>query len=151
MDILEGGLDAPDVIELLRLHLESVRENPTPGGAHVLDRAGLKRADITFWSAWDGAELAGCCALKELDVAHGEIKSMRTAKAHLRRGVAAMLLKHILQEAQRRGYRRLSLETGSMEYFEPARRLYRKFGFRPGPPFTGYVEDPNSVFMTMEL
>jgi putative acetyltransferase len=86
-----------------------------------------------------------------LDAEHGEIKSMRTAKAYLRKGVAGMLLEHIISEAKRRGYRRLSLETGSMKYFEPAHRLYRKFGFRICPPFGGYVQDPNSLFMTREL
>jgi putative acetyltransferase len=82
---------------------------------------------------------------------HGEIKSMRTATAHLRKGVGGAVLRHILAEARRRGYRRLSLETGSMPYFHPAHNLYRKFGFKNCPPFAGYREDPNSMFMTMEL
>lgn len=112
---------------------------------------GLRRSEITFWSAWDGTELAGCGALKELDAHHGEIKSMRTASKYLRKGVATKVLQHIIAEAKRRGYRRLSLETGSMEYFEPARRLYTKFGFRNCAPFADYLEDPNSSFMTAEL
>ena len=93
----------------------------------------------------------GCGALKQLDPLHGEIKSMRTASAHLRTGVAAKLLQHILEEADRRCYRRLSLETGSMEAFVPAHRLYAGFGFRPCGPFADYAEDPYSVFMTREL
>ncbi len=111
----------------------------------------LRKPDITFWSVWDGQRLVGCGALKHLDSKHGEIKSMRTAKGHLRKGVGTLVLEEIISEAKRRGYRRLSLETGSMTYFEPAHRLYRKFEFSPCPPFAGYVDDPNSIFMTREL
>jgi putative acetyltransferase len=96
-------------------------------------------------------ELLGCGALKELDAHHGEIKSMRTAGAHRRKGVARAVLIHIMSEARNRGYARLSLETGSQAAFEPARRLYESFGFRDCRPFDGYVEDPNSVFMTRAL
>ena len=103
------------------------------------------------WSAWDGPDLAGCSALKELDKHHGEVKSMRTTYAHQRKGVASRMLEHILLEAKRREYWRLSLETGSMPYFEPARKLYASFGFRFCPPFGDYIQDPNSVFMTKEL
>ena len=109
---------------------------------------GLRRPDVTFWTLWDGDELAGCGALKELSPAHGEIKSMRTAQAHRNKGVARALLRHILEEARRRSYTRLSLETGSQPAFEPARRLYAGFGFVFCGPFADYVEDPNSVFMT---
>jgi putative acetyltransferase len=95
--------------------------------------------------------LLGCGALKELSPVHGEIKSMRTALAHRRKGVAHAVLRHIIAEARRRSYTRLSLETGSMPAFEPARRLYESFGFRSCPPFAGYTEDPNSVFLTRML
>ena len=123
-----------------------------PGVQHArIDLAGLRRPDVTFWSIWKENELAGCGALKELDSRHGEIKSMRTAAGHLRTGVATFMLQRLTAEAKRRGYRRLSLETGSMAYFEPARALYRKSGFKECGPFADYVEDPNSVFMTMEL
>jgi putative acetyltransferase len=118
---------------------------------HALDLEGLRRPEITFWTAWENGELLGCGALKELDSEHGEIKSMRTAARHLRKGVARKLLEHIIAEAQRRCYTRLSLETGSMEAFEPARRLYAGFGFAYCAPFADYVEDPYSVFMTREL
>jgi putative acetyltransferase len=118
---------------------------------HALNLDQLRQPEITFWSAWIGGELAGCAALKQLDATHGEVKSMRTAKAHLRKGVASALLEHIITEAKRRGYRRLSLETGAMAYFEPAHALYRKFGFNSCGPFKGYVADPNSVFMMQEL
>lgn len=139
------------VARLLREHLRAVRRVTPPESTHALDVDGLRRPEVTFWSAWEGGELAGCGALKELDARHGEIKSMRTAAAFLRRGVAARLLRHMIEEAERRGYRRLSLETGAQDYFEPARRLYASFGFRFCAPFADYAEDPNSVFMTREL
>src|SRR5262249_17476257 len=119
-----------------------------PESVHALDLDALRRPEITFWTAWLGADLAGCAALKQLDRAHAEVKSMRTSRAHLRQGVASRLLRHVLAEAQRRGYRQLSLETGSQTHFAPARQLYASFGFEPCAPFADYVEDPNSVFMT---
>jgi len=122
-----------------------------PESRHALDLTGLRRPEITFWTIWLGPTLAGCGALKELDQQHAEIKSMRTDYAHQRKGVASTLLRHMIGEAERRGYRRLSLETGSMDYFEPARRLYSSFGFMRCGPFDRYIEDPNSVFMTKEI
>ena len=151
MEIKIDDLSGPEVAELLTEHLQSMAEVSPPESRHALNLDELRKPGITFWSVWLGHVLAGCGALKALDRQHGEIKSMRTAKAHLRKGVATTLLEHILSEAKRRGYCRLSLETGSMPYFEPAHRLYRKFGFKTCPPFEGYVEDPNSVFMTKEL
>ena len=151
MEIKIDDLSGPEIAELLAEHLQSMAEVSPPESRHALNLDELRQPGITFWSVWQGNELAGCGALKELDGHHGEIKSMRTAKAHLRKGVATLLLEHIISEAKRRGYCRLSLETGSMQYFEPAHRLYRKFGFSPCPPFDGYVEDPNSLFMTKEL
>lgn len=118
---------------------------------HALNLDALRKPEITFWSVWEGADLVGCGALKELDAQHAEIKSMRTASAHLRKGVASQVLQHIITEAKRRNYRRLSLETGSGLPFEPARSLYAKFGFKNCGPFASYGDDPNSVFMTMEL
>src|SRR5437588_10973790 len=118
---------------------------------HALPIEGLRSPDITFWTVWENGELLGCGALKELDRQRGEIKSMRTASAHLRKGVARAVLYHIIVEAKRRGYRRLSLETGSMAMFKPARQLYERAGFTYCQPFDDYVEDPNSVFMTMTL
>lgn len=115
---------------------------------HALDLSGLRSPDITFWTIWDGPALCGFGALKRLTQSHAEIKSMRTAASHLRRGVAARMLQHIIEEAAASGYSRLSLETGSMEFFEAARRLYASFGFAPCPPFGNYKPDPNSVFMT---
>jgi putative acetyltransferase len=151
MEIRLGGLDLPEVSELLREHLRSLAQHSPPESMHALDLESLRHPDITFWSVWDGGALMGCGALKELDSHHGEVKSMRTAAKHLRQGVAARLLEHIFGEAQRRAYHRLSLETGSMAAFAPARRLYAACGFRTCAPFADYVLDPNSVFMTKEL
>jgi len=151
MDIRPDDLRGPEIRALLEEHLRNMRAISPPGSVHALDLDGLRRPGITFWTAWDGGELLGCGALRELDASHGEIKSMRTAAAHRRRGVAAAMLRHILAEAARRGYARLSLETGSMAAFEPARRLYASFGFVPCGPFADYGPDPNSAFMTLEL
>jgi putative acetyltransferase len=151
IEIRAGGLDRPEVGALLGEHLRTLAMLSPPESMHALGLESLRAPDITFWSIWDGAQLIGCGALRELDAQHGEIKSMRTASAHLRRGVAARMLHHICAEAARRGYRRLSLETGSMEAFAPARRLYAAHGFEECPPFADYVLDPNSVFMTKEL
>ncbi len=122
-----------------------------PESKHALDLEALRKPEITFWSAWEGNELVGCGALQQLDSRHGEIKSMRTSSTHLRKGVAKRVLQHIIEEAKGRGYRRLNLETGSMDAFEPARKLYESFGFQYCKPFSDYSEDPNSVFMTKEL
>ena len=151
MSITEGGLDDPDVLALLREHLQGMADHSPPESIHALDVEGLKAPDITFWTMRDGSEVLGCIALKQLDERHGEIKSMRTASAHLRKGVGAVLLEHLVAEAKRRGCVRLSLETGSGPGFEAAHALYRKFGFVECGPFANYREDPFSRFMTMVL
>lgn len=151
MDIRLDDLRHPEVIALLQEHHRVMREVSPPESCHVLDLDGLRQPEIAFWSLWDDAALAGCGALKQLDAQHGEIKSMRTTQPYLRRGVGRMMLEHILAEAVRRGYTRLSLETGAQPYFEPARRLYAASGFTLCPPFASYREDPHSVFMTKAL
>jgi putative acetyltransferase len=151
IDIRVDDLSGPEIAGLLREHLHSMTLYSPPESIHALDLEALRRPEITFWSVWQDSELMGCGAIKELDAGHGEIKSMRTASAHLRKGVAARLMRHILEEARRRAYRRLSLETGSAEAFSPARSLYAGFGFQFCGPFADYVEDPYSVFMTREL
>lgn len=151
MEIRIDDLTSPEIIGLLREHLHSMALHSPPESIHALDVEALRKPEITFWSVWDGSELMGCGAIKQLNPEHGEIKSMRTASAHLRKGVAAALMRHILDEAQRRSYQRLSLETGSMEAFAPAHRLYASFGFEECAPFADYVEDPYSIFMTKEL
>ena len=151
MDIKIDDLSGPEIRGLLEEHLASMRRLSPPESVHALPIEGLRQPGITFWAAWENGELLGCGALKELDPQHGEIKSMRTSSRHLKKGVATALLHHILGEAGRRGYRRLSLETGSMQAFEPARQLYARAGFVSCGPFADYLEDPNSVFMTKEL
>lgn len=141
----------PRIQDLLNAHLADVARHAPPESTHALDVAALCAPDVTFWAAWNSDDVAGCGALCEIDARHGEIKSMRTASAYLRRGVATRLLEHILREAARRGYTRLSLETGSMAAFAPARAFYARFGFQPCAPFADYVPDPNSVFMTRLL
>jgi putative acetyltransferase len=151
MHIELDDLSRPEIAELLQEHMAHMFL-VTPGeSVHALPIEGLRSPDITFWSVWENGELLGCGALKELDPQHGEIKSMRTASAHLRKGVARTVVRQIIAEAKRRGYRRLSLETGSMAAFEPARQLYAACGFSYCEPFGHYVNDPNSVFMMMEL
>lgn len=151
MDIRVDDLRSPEIVRLLHLHVQSAALHSPPESVHALDLEALRRPEVTLWSVWQNSELMGCGALKELDSRHGEIKSMRTVSSHLRKGVAARLIRHILDEARRRSYRRLSLETGSMEAFAPARSLYARFGFKPCGPFADYVEDPYSVFMTREV
>jgi putative acetyltransferase len=141
----------PDVFALLEEHLRSMHELSPPESVHALDVSRLKRPDIAFWTVRDGNTLLGCGALKEIDGEHGEVKSMRTPAALRRRGAGRAVLSHILQEARARGYRRLSLETGSMDAFAPAQRLYQSFGFTYCGPFADYKPDPYSVFMTLEL
>lgn len=149
--IAEGGLDDPRVVALLRTHVTRARAETAPGSSHALDLAGLRAPEVSFWAAWEGDAVVGVAALKRLDADHGEIKSMHTAEAARGRGVGSAMLRHIMQAARVRGMSRLSLETGSWPYFEPARALYARHGFVECAPFGEYREDPNSVFMTATL
>jgi putative acetyltransferase len=151
MHIKIDDLSGSDVQALLEEHLHSMTLHSPPESIHALDLDGLRQPDITFWTAWEGSELLGCGALKELNKTHGELKSMRTASAHLKKGVARALLAHVLKEAAQRGYTRLSLETGSPQEFVPARQLYMSMGFEYCEPFASYVDDPYSVFMTRAI
>jgi putative acetyltransferase len=151
MQIRVDDLRGPEMAELLRAHLEHCRKWSPPESVHALDLNALRSPEVTFWTAWDGASLLGCGALKELDSFQGEIKSMHTASKHRGRGVAAGLVTHMVAEARSRSYQLLSLETGSMDAFAPARALYSRFGFISSGPFGDYILDPNSVFMTLDL
>ena len=151
MKICRDNATRPDVVALLDEHLREMRDATPPESVHALDHDELRAADVTFWTAWDGDELLGCGALKELDPRHGEIKTMRTSRRHLRKGVAAALLAHIVNVARERGYERLSLETGSGGPFDAALRFYEKNGFEYCEPFADYAPDPFSRFMTRAL
>lgn len=151
MQIRLDDLCGPEVHALLEEHLGHMAQLSPRESVHALDVEALRQPAITFWTAWAGGELLGCGALKELSPLHAEVKSMRTSSAHRRKGVARALLNHLLAEARRRAYTQLSLETGSMPGFEPARTLYASFGFAYCPPFADYAADPNSVFMSLAL
>jgi putative acetyltransferase len=150
--IVVDDLTGPEIAAFLNEHVEEMLSITPPESKHALDLDGLRQPGITFWSALDDdGALVGCAALKRLDDRHGEVKSMRTATARKRSGVATALMEHILAEATRMGFTRLSLETGSAEFFRPARGLYAKFGFDYCEPFADYRPDPHSVFMTRSL
>lgn len=151
MEIKVDSLESKEIADFLEEHIAEMKSVSPPESKHALDLDGLRTPAITFWTVWDDSNLVGCGAIKELDVEHAEIKSMRTKASCRNKGIASMLLQHILQEAKSRGYRRSSLETGSMPFFEPARNLYLKHGFDYCAPFSTYKEDPNSVFMTKDL
>lgn len=151
MRIIPGDFSDPRVAELLRIHLTSARAETAPGSAHALDFAGLRSPDISFWSIREDDTLLGIGALRRLSPDHGEVKSMHTALSARRRGVGTAMLRHIIASARQSGMSRLSLETGSWEYFLPAQALYRSHGFVECPPFGEYAPDPNSVFMTLFL
>lgn len=150
-NIVEDDLTGAAIRALLEIHFAGMVANSPPGSCHFLDFEGLAAPDVTFWSIWDGDDLAGCGALKELDATHGELKSMRTAEAHLGRGVGGIVLGHILGVARQRGYTRVSLETGQGEAFAAAIRLYEKTGFVRCEAFGSYQPDPFSNFFTLEL
>jgi len=151
MTIVDGGLDDPRVQALLAHHFTTARAQTARGSAHALDLGGLKSPDIQFWAAWEDESVVGIGALKRLSPSHGEVKSMHTAASRRRQGVASAMLRHIIHAARELGLSRVSLETGSWPYFDPARELYRRHGFVECPPFGDYAPDPNSVFMTLEL
>jgi putative acetyltransferase len=151
MRIVDDDFSDARVLDLLRFHLTHARAETAPGSAHALDVAGLQAPGISFWTVWDGDTLLGCGALKRLAADHGEVKSMHTAQAMRRNGVGSAMLAHIIATARAGGMSRLSLETGSWDYFVPARALYARHGFVVCGPFADYVLDPNSVFMTLDL
>lgn len=151
MNIRVDDLSSEDIAAFLADHVNDMVSVSPPESRHVLDLDGLRKPEITFWSMRESGQIIACGALKALTPDHGEIKSMRTSTQHRGRGYASLMLRHILGEAQARGYRRVSIETGSMTFFKPAHALYAKHGFEVCPPFGGYREDPNSIFMTLRL
>lgn len=151
ISIREDDLTEDQVRALLALHLAGMQGNSPPGHVFALDLSGLQAREVTVWSAWDGDALAGVGALKALGDGTGEIKSMRTHPDHLRKGVAATLLEHIIAEARKRRLRRLSLETGSGPPFDAALTLYRKRGFVDGEPFADYRRSDFNQFLHLAL
>ncbi len=155
MHIRRDDLSGAEIQALLQEHLADAYRNSPPDSVYALDLTELCKPDISFWSIWEEDILLGCGALKELDKTHGEIKSMRTTEAALKRGVGSMMVAHIIEQAKTRGYSRLSLETGSNEPYAPARALYAKFGFEECGPFADYEADGEdgafSLFMTLVL
>ncbi|WP_043263127.1 GNAT family N-acetyltransferase [Streptomyces sp. CT34] len=151
MKITVDDLSGPEIAGFLNEHVQQMRAITPLESKHALDLDELRRPEVTFWSAREDGTLVGCGAIKRLDADHAELKSMRTTPQRTRSGIASRLLEHILTEAGRRGFTRLSLETGSAEFFLPARKLYEKFGFERCAPFADYRPDPNSTFMTKLL
>jgi putative acetyltransferase len=151
VEIVVDDLTGPQIASLLDEHVREMLSITPPESKHALDLETLREPGITFWSVMDGGTVVGCGALKRLDARHAEVKSMRTLAARQRSGIASMMLEHLITEARRMGFTRLSLETGSAEFFVPARRLYEKFGFEYCEPFADYQPDPLSVFLTRTL
>ena len=151
MKLVSGGLENPKVLALLQAHLAGMHATSPPGHVHALDVSGLQTVDISFWTLREKDAVLSCGALKELSKTHGEIKSMRTHADHLRKGVAAKLLEHILDVAKERGFSQLSLETGHGPAFVPALNLYRKYGFRNGQAFADYETNEFSQFLHLDL
>lgn len=151
MRIVAADFADKQVLGLLSLHLEGMRANSPPESVFALDLSGLKAPGVSLYTAWDGDTLLGMGAIKWIDHATAEVKSMRTHPSHLRKGVAAALLEHLIAVARHRGHRRLSLETGSGPAFEPALTLYRKRGFMNGPAFGGYVASEFNQFLHLDL
>ncbi len=151
MEIRIDNLQDPRIAQLLQEHLADMRRASPPESVHALDLDKLRQPEITFWSLWVDGDLAGCGAIKHLDKEHAEIKSMRTANQFRGLGYGAAMLEHILKHAQTIGLKRLSLETGTPDFFIPAQQLYRKYGFETCGPFGDYREDPFSMFFTRQL
>jgi putative acetyltransferase len=149
--IIQGDFSDPRVVDLLHLHLTRARAETAPGSAHALNLTALQSPDISFWTIWEDETLLGVGALKRLSADHGEVKSMYTVQSLRRMGAGSAMLRHIIAAARASGTSRLSLETGSWDYFRPAQAFYRKHGFAECPPFADYVLDPNSVFMSLDL
>lgn len=149
--IRPADLSDQQTIALLALHLTAMQANSPPESVFALDLSGMRASDLDVWTAWDGEKIAGIAALRTLSPGHGEIKSMRTHPDQLRRGVAALLLAHIVAEAQARGMTRLSLETGSGPSFDPALALYRRHGFVDGPAFGDYHRSGFNQFLHLDL
>ena len=151
MKSIEGNFDNNEVNELLLYHFKELRSVSPEGSTHVLDIPGLKDPSIKFWSIWEDSKLVGCGAIKLFDQKHGEFKSIRVTNEFRKKGYGEKILKHLLIKAKNLNLRKLSIETGSGEFFKPARELFQKIGFKKCPPFAHYKEDPNSCYMNLDI
>jgi putative acetyltransferase len=149
--VVPGDLADPRIVALLEYHVTTALAQGPRESCHAFDVSGLQRPEISFWAIWDGEAVLGTGALMDLGDGHGEVKSMHTAREARGRGVGSAMVRHIIDTARERGFRRLSLETGAADYFAPARALYARHGFTECPPFEGYRPDPNSIFLTLPL
>ena len=149
MKSIEGNFDNSEVLELLNKHFIELRSVSPEGSAHVLDIEGLKDQNIKFWSLWENNLLMGCGALKFLNKEHGEFKSIRVEDKFRKKDNGIKILKHLIFEAKKLNIKRISVETGTGDFFTPARKLFNKCGFKLCKPFAHYKEDPNSCYMTM--
>jgi putative acetyltransferase len=151
MRIVQGDFGDPRIVALLNFHVTNARAQTAPGSAHALDLTGLQSPDVRFWAIWEDDELLGVGALKQLSSELGEVKSMHTSPSARRRGAGSAMLHYIIEFARSSGMTRLGLETGSWDYFIPARMFYKRHGFVECAPFGDYMADSNSVFMTLDL
>ena len=151
MKSIEGNFDNSEVNELLLYHFKELRSVSPEGSTHVLDIPGLKDPSIKFWSIWEDSKLVGCGAIKLFDQKHGEFKSIRVTNEFRKKGYGEKILKHLLIKAKNLNLRKLSIETGSGEFFKPARELFQKIGFKKCPPFAHYKEDANSCYMNLDI
>ena len=148
---IEGNFEHPEVNELLTKHFIELKAASPLGSAHVLDIPGLKIDSIKFWSLWKEEQLLGCGALKFLDKEHGEFKSIRIHDDFRNQGNGIKVINHLILEAKRLNIKRLSIETGSGKFFEPARKLFKKCDFVVCKPFAHYKEDLNSIYLTKQI
>ena len=148
---IEGNFDHPEVNQLLKKHFVELRAASPDGSAHVLDIHGLRVPSIKFWSLWEENELMGCGALKFLSENHGEFKSIRISDKFRGKGHGVKIIQHLVVEAKKLNIKKLSIETGSGDFFAPARKLFIKFGFKPSEPFAHYKIDPNSCYFSLNL
>ena len=151
MKSIEGNFDNSEVLELLNKHFIELRSVSPVESTHVLDIEGLKDQNIKFWSLWEGNLLMGCGALKLLNKEHGEFKSIRVEDRFRKKDNGIKILKHLIFEAKKLNIKRISVETGTGDFFTPARKLFNKCGFKLCKPFAHYKEDPNSCYMSMRI
>ena len=151
MKSIEGNFEHLKVNDLLVKHFKELKSVSPEGSAHVLDISGLKDPSIKFWSIWEENTLIGCGALKFLDENHGEFKSIRVVDDYRKKGYGFKIINHLIEEAKKLDVTKLSLETGSGDFFLPARKLFQKVGFEKCSPFAHYKEDTNSCYMSLDL